>query len=243
VSVWIADVAQVSAAALDEWLAGPLDRGDRERAASIRAPARRAQMIVARTMLRTLLSAMVPVGAADWRFAVGAQGRPRIAAPEGTGLDFNLAHARDLVVVAIARGGAVGVDVERVDRKVDEAGLAARFFSAADARAVADASPAHRRRAFLERWTLREAYTKARGTGLLALARDEVSFEVRTGGPVTGEIRAPGRAESAMWSFATLHPTTEHVAALAFRGDASSARSLVVSLARWDARAFTAERV
>jgi 4'-phosphopantetheinyl transferase len=241
VTIWLADSAAISPERLATWLTDPLDDRDRARAEAIRAPARRAEFVLGRALLRALLSAHATVAPAEWRFATADEGRPYVAAPasEAT-LDFSIAHSGGLVICAATRAGRMGIDVERLDRRADEATVARRFFSAHDADAVEAAAPERRRRAFLDRWTLREAYAKARGTALLALPREDASFDVTPGGPVVGRVAASVARPNEQWSFATLTPTPEHVAALALVGDRGS--RIEVSLRRWDGT-FTASPV
>ena len=51
--------------------------------------------------------------------------------PALAGIDFNLSHARDHVLIAIARDQPLGVDLERVDRTLEIDDLARRLFRAA----------------------------------------------------------------------------------------------------------------
>jgi 4'-phosphopantetheinyl transferase len=98
----------------------------------------------------------------ELRFARSGAGRPSLAAPfDAGGLDFNLAHTRGLVVLAVARGLEFGIDVERYDKNVPLA-AARRYFSRDEVAALEalprDAQPP----AFsCGCGTLKEAYLKA----------------------------------------------------------------------------------
>lgn len=182
-----------------------------------REPDRRL-FLVARALLRITLSRYAPVAPADWRFRAGPRGRPEIAAPRGLPpLRFNLAHTAGLVACVVALGHDVGVDAERLDRRVAWPDLARRVLSR-DERGVLEALPEKaRRQAFLELWTLREAYVKARGAGILSVPAGALSFILEPG----REPRIafdPGWADDpACWRFFQPRPTGGHCCAVAVR--------------------------
>jgi phosphopantetheinyl transferase len=78
----------------------------------------------------------------------------------------------------------VGVDVEVIRATADIDGIAARFFSRAEQRALASLPPAQRLAASFQCWARKEAYVKGIGAGLTFPLR---TVEVWVGGrrPVT----------------------------------------------------------
>ena len=128
----------------------------------------RNRFVAARGALRRILSRYAPVAPEQWQFAVNAFGRPHIAGPlpDADGLTFNLSHTARMIVVAVGRHCRRGVDAETTAQPPVGLEIADRFFAADEARDLR-AQPAHlRQRRFMEYWTLKEAYTKARGEGL-----------------------------------------------------------------------------
>jgi len=168
---------------------------------------------LARGMQRMVLTSYLPgTLPREFRFVNGATGRPALAPPyDASGLDFNLAHTSGLVVLAIARGRSIGVDVEIHDKKVPLE-VARRFFSEVEADTLqalpADAQP----RRFLRLWTLKEAYLKAIGTGI-AGGLDGMTFRIDDHGACTFERAADPHA--ARWSFSQFDVRAGHVLALA----------------------------
>jgi phosphopantetheinyl transferase len=73
-----------------------------------------------------------------------------------------LAHSGNVLVCAVTQRDTVGVDVETRGPRTAAAGLAERYFTAAEAEWVA-ADPDAR---FRMLWVLKEAYLKALGVGL-----------------------------------------------------------------------------
>jgi 4'-phosphopantetheinyl transferase len=64
----------------------------------------------------------------ELRFETTAAGKPHLATGQGQ-LQFNLAHSGEYVLIAIADGRAVGIDVEEVRDDFDAGEIGAHFFS------------------------------------------------------------------------------------------------------------------
>jgi 4'-phosphopantetheinyl transferase len=94
----------------------------------------------------------------------GAQhGKPRLLDhPE---LDVSVAHAGEHIVVALAHGLRVGVDVEQV-RDVDVEELVRSAFSREEAAEIAALPAAERASTFFSLWTRKESIVKALATGI-----------------------------------------------------------------------------
>jgi 4'-phosphopantetheinyl transferase len=94
----------------------------------------RHRYLVTRAMARTVLSKYVDISPRDWRFAVNDYGRPSIAAehPNARGIEFNHSHTDGLVVMAVTRDGAIGVDVENVRTRDVDIGIADSYFAPAE---------------------------------------------------------------------------------------------------------------
>lgn len=153
------------------WPLAGLDAADLERARRFRRPEDQACFVAGRMLLARLLAdhANQP-----WSLIIGAHGRPRLAGPSSATIDINISHCAGLVAAALVRHGRIGVDVEATTRLVDGDGLAGRYFSRKEARAIAAATPSERARTFLRYWTAKEAALKAIGQGLL-IPLDQVS--------------------------------------------------------------------
>ncbi len=199
-----------------------LDATERRKAESYRFERHRRRYIAATGALRSLLGRYMGVQAAGVRFVYGAHGKPILAAERA--IEFNLSHSGDLALCAVARGRALGVDVERL-RAIDEAeGIAEQFFAPGERAALRELPPSARAEAFLRCWTCKEAYLKARGEGLTAsLDRFEVTFA--SGEPAVG-LRVPGEPqEAARWSVRALSPLPDYVGAVVVEGHGWSLRS------------------
>lgn len=190
-----------------------LDASERERRARFKAEGAALQHLVGRALVRCSLSRYADVPPTAWRFEPNRYGCPAVAAPAGTDLVFNLSHTDGLVACAVTRGLAVGVDVERVERRVEVEKLARYSFAPSEAQTLLAAPEEARRELFFAYWTLKEAYIKARGMGL-ALPLDGFAFDIAGPQPtVAFADTCPDDPQA--WLFRRGRPTPEHRLALA----------------------------
>ncbi|MDX2237545.1 MAG: 4'-phosphopantetheinyl transferase superfamily protein [Hyphomonadaceae bacterium] len=139
----------------------------------------RAAYVAAHDGLRRILARYLGCGPRSLTFAVGEHGKPALA--DEPALRFNLTHAGDAALVAVASGRAVGVDVEPVRAIPDRDAVAALHFSAAECAQLEAAAADARDDAFYAVWTRKEAFIKCRGEGLsLPLSSFSVSLDAPT---------------------------------------------------------------
>jgi len=162
VHVWTASLDAVGGSLPD--LCAELVPDERTRAERLRTPQLRRRFIVARVLLRRLLTAYASVYSSELRIGTGSHGKPYLA--DAADLRFNVSHAEDTAMYAIASGREVGIDVEATRRDIDIAGVARQAFSPRERAVLAALAPDAQREAFFRIWTRKEAYVKARGEGL-----------------------------------------------------------------------------
>jgi 4'-phosphopantetheinyl transferase len=97
----------------------------------------------------------------------GPHGRPRLVGVPGA-VDFSVSHAGARVVVALARAGAVGVDVEELARGERGVAVSRMALSPAERDVLAALAPPRQGAAFVRYWTRKEAAVKATGDGITA---------------------------------------------------------------------------
>jgi 4'-phosphopantetheinyl transferase len=187
---------------------------ERERHRSFHFERDRRLFLAARALLRTVLSSYATVAPTDWVFAAGKHGKLRVAYPAVTPrLHFNLANTPGLVVCVVSVAHeSVGVDAERTDREAETVGLAERYFSPLEVRALRALPDTEQPRRFFAYWTLKESYIKARGLGL-ALPLDRFSFFLDEG--AISIAFDPGLADDpARWCFTLLDAPPRHMIAV-----------------------------
>jgi 4'-phosphopantetheinyl transferase len=207
------------------WLAGDddesagralplLDDDERERLDRFVSRSAARQFAVAHGLARQALAAAGGGRPADWRLGATGHGQPVAAGlPGAPDLSVSLSHTGGLVAVAVATGTDVGVDVERHDTDLAVQDLV-RFLAPDEAAAVAadpDAAVA-----FVRRWSLKEAYAKARGLGM---SLPFESFTVTPGPagrlPPRPAAVADGAAAGDGWRLWELDPGPDHAMAIA----------------------------
>jgi 4'-phosphopantetheinyl transferase len=98
-------------------------------------------------------------------FSYNEYGKPSLSG-QHSGLRFNLSHSGGIALVAVTLERELGVDLEQYsESKADEA-VAEKYFSPREFACFDAVSEDLRTRVFLNCWTRKEAYIKARGMGL-----------------------------------------------------------------------------
>ncbi len=137
---------------------------EQERAGRLRFERDRSAFLTSRAGLRAILGRYLDMDPAAVTFASGRRGKPSIVG--GGDLSFSLSRSAPVGVVAVTRGQAVGVDVERIRPDVDIDALAFHFLSPTEAEALRAAPEPDRLAAFFACWTGKEAMVKVTGAGL-----------------------------------------------------------------------------
>jgi 4'-phosphopantetheinyl transferase len=143
-------------------LSAVLDADDQRSIARYRQERDRAVRSFARASLRIVLGQRLGIRAESVRIHREVRGKPFIQG----GPAFNLSHSADRILIGVASGGKVGVDLELVRPLNDLSGLARSVFSAAEMESLMDCPAGVRLRGFYRGWTRKEAYVKGLGTGL-----------------------------------------------------------------------------
>lgn len=179
-------------------------------------PADRHQYLVSHALVRMSLSTYVDIPAADWRFSHGQHGRPEVANPAVPPLRFNLTHTAGLAACVVTLKDDCGIDAEEISVRHNPLGVAKRMFSKAETRALEQLEGQAHLEHFFTRWTLREAYVKARGIGISFPTR-KLTFSVNEDDCVEVSFHPSIDDRRDNWHFQLLKPTEEHITAIAIR--------------------------
>lgn len=126
---------------------------------------RRKQYIAARGQLKILLGRYLRTSPKSLEFSLNQYGKPYL--PNSLpALYFNISHSHKLALAGFSSDLEIGVDVEY--KRPDWSGLhiAERFFAEEEVRELNNLPMQYQHQAFFECWSRKEAYIKARGTGL-----------------------------------------------------------------------------
>ncbi len=193
---------------------GALSGPEREECARLVRPVDRARCAAARAILRAVLAKYAGEEPRTLPIKAGAHGKPFL--DRSTGIQFNISHTADLVLVAVTRGQKVGIDIERVRQLRNREGILKSFFSTQEQAYFHSRTAEERTRAFFMLWTRREAAAKAMGFALIdSFSRfalplsdhDRSGFRLVTAAP-----ERSGGAES--WWMRDLVPAPECAGAL-----------------------------
>lgn len=189
-----------------------LSDDERQRFARFRFENDRQLYLVAHALLRVALSRHANIEPCAWQFLTGSHGRPEIDKSQSR-LRFSLSHTRGLAACAIILERDIGLDVEYLtaDAPIE---VAEQFFSARERRDLLCAGSDVRAAFFLEYWTLKEAYAKARGLGL-SLEPHQFSFYKDFAGRWSIASGPPLYEDPERWQFRSWQAGKDHLAALA----------------------------
>ena len=167
--------------------------------------------IVARGMLRQILSRYVDSEAAQIEFAYAAEGKPHIVNNPAL-IEFNVSHSHGVALYAVARNRPVGIDIERVVDDIAEENLAEQNFPSADVALLRALPREAQAAAFFIAWVRKEAYVKAIGKGL-SVPLSQVHIPMFTDGPTAAF--SDGRQD---WTVMSFTPSPGFVAAVVAPG-------------------------
>jgi phosphopantetheinyl transferase len=144
-----------------------LDGSERARAAAFREVRAGSAFVERRVMVRVVASRYLSVRSGDVVWETGPAGKPFLRTEAGhADLEFSWSQAGAAVVIAVARGVAVGVDACQESEGDSLDGLAEVFCSETEVSVLGRMPRPERVRALVECWTAKEACLKAVGTGL-----------------------------------------------------------------------------
>lgn len=215
VHLWLAYYDEIADGGLHDIYRQVMNDAERQQELRFRFEKDRRRYLVTRALVRSVLSRYAPRPPAAWTFTANQYGRPEIANDDlgGRRLSFNISHTDKLVVLGIARGCDLGVDVENLSTRDAVIGIAQHYFGPNEVAALLALPADQQHHRFFEYWTFKESYIKARGMGL-SLPLDGFEFSYPDERGVELAIRPHLADDPARWRFWQFRPTPEHLIAL-----------------------------
>ena len=178
------------------------------------------RFIIARGMLRWILSRYLNKPPAQLLFSYSKYGKPELRGDFGEiPLRFNLSHSNDVALYAVTLGRELGVDVEFLRDDLASVEIAERFFSQAEVAMLRALPSTLRTVSFFNCWTRKEAFIKARGEGL-SYPLDQFTVSLTPGDPARLLSTNPDPSDVHRWRLFELYPAHGYVGALAVHGAA-----------------------
>ena len=168
-----------------------------------------------------ILADATKTGPHELQLSSGPHGKPVLSG--NSSVHFNVSRSGGTALVAVTREADVGVDIERLDAKIEASTMARHFFSVSERAELATLSAIDRARGFFNAWTRKEAYLKARGDGIAhGLDHFDVTLAPETSAALTNDRREPPAPNH--WCLTNLDAPEGFVAALATRGQTLAVR-------------------
>ena len=191
-----------------------LDATEKEEESQFYFARDRHRYLVTRALVRTVLSRYASVDPKDWVFTANAYGQRCVVNTQATAdnLTFSVSHTEGLIVLGVAKGRSLGVDVENFATRNISIDIANHYFAPEEVAALHEVPHHQQRYRFFEYWTLKESYIKARGHGF-SLPLDAFSFHFADG-HVRLTINPELGDDSSRWHLWQLRPSSEHLLAV-----------------------------
>jgi 4'-phosphopantetheinyl transferase len=165
--VWRIDVGAVP---IDRWR-DLLDPDERSKTDRFQQPADRSRYLAAHLSLRMILSRYLEIEANQIQYTHNPFGKPAVL---NSSLEFSLSHSAEVILIAVADGHSIGVDVERIRADFDYQPIVSQYFSAREKSTLSSLPPDRQRDMFYTLWTRKEAVLKMFGQGMSLLEHVEV---------------------------------------------------------------------
>lgn len=148
-----------------ESMLNTLSQSEKARAERFLAPLAKMEFILGRVALREILSRYLGVAPENLELELTKHGKPVLKnAP--LPLTFSLTHSGGQVFIAVALSKEIGIDFETRNEKRAFSSIAQEVFSPLEISELERLNKNDYVSRFYDLWTLKEAYTKARGLGL-----------------------------------------------------------------------------
>ena len=186
---------------------------EQARAARFKFDRDRQRFIAARGILREILGACLSRPPASLSFTYGPHGKPALNPNDGGRIiQFNLSHSHGMALYAFANAREVGVDIEAVRPMADWEDIARRFFAPQEVTDILACPKDLQQEAFFRCWTSKEAYLKARGSGMTISLK---SFDVHLSEDGSHALRSE---DSQRWTLCGFSPATGYTGAVVGEG-------------------------
>lgn len=215
--VWLVDQRQVTDELLKTYLE-VLSAEELQRLEQIGHPETKRAQLISRAAVRYCLSQYADgIAPHQWLFARGDKGKPCLKQPAPLPLSFNLSHSGHWLAIGVIARGEIGVDLQKHRETPSPLKMARRYFHPEEVEQLLAREGEERRELFYRLWTLKEAFFKARGTGIVT-GLEKVRFRFELEGAIEATMAAELNEHSRNWRFFHTRLDNNYGLALALQG-------------------------
>lgn len=210
VHLWLVNL-NISNKQIAEELTNILSPDEMARADRFRFEEHKNRFIAARGFLRKIISYYLQISSREITFKYSDRGKPELA---NNNLKFNLSHSQDTALYALTNNNLIGIDLEYLRSNVECDKIAQRFFSPAESELINSLPPKQKTQTFFHFWTIKEAYLKATGEGLVG-GLETVKIDLNGDAEVIVKAIANNSTEANNWFFSSFIPQNDFIASVA----------------------------
>lgn len=166
------------------------------------------QYSITQSFLKIILSSYTKTAPEQLKFVRGPHGKPALLEPFSQ-IKFNLSHSHHMILYALTLDDEIGVDVEYLKRSLTAMhGIVESNFNLKEQQEFYRLPEAERAQYFLATWTLKEAYLKAIGTGIINELHQIEWNILNADHPAQGTVKVLAYPEC---RFVQFRPTNDYV--------------------------------
>lgn len=215
--VWLVDQRQVTDELLKTY-PEVLSAEELQRLEQIGHPEVKRAQLISRAAVRYCLSQYAErITPHQWQFARGEKGKPCLKQPSPLPLSFNLSHSGHWLAIGIIARAEIGVDLQEFREAPSTLKMARRYFHPEEVEQLQASAGEERRELFYRLWTLKEAFFKARGTGIVT-GLEKVHFRFGPESPIEATMAVELNEHSRDWRFFHTRLDKNYGLALAVQG-------------------------
>lgn len=216
VHIWQLNLKQLDLHAFT--FASILSEREKMRAGSFRFKKNKKRFIIGRGILRIILGFYLNIKPELLEFHYGPYGKPQLNEKNyNEAIQFNLTHSHELALCAFTRGRRLGIDLEYITNIPDLKVITTHIFSRRENMIFKKIPKNKKLNAFLKCWTIKEAYSKAMGTGLTELYK-QFDFSFSLGISTSKHKMKKYVKKTSNWSLMSFAPLPDYTASLVVEG-------------------------
>jgi 4'-phosphopantetheinyl transferase len=188
-----------------------LSEDEKVRANNFKFAEHQNRFIAARGFLRQIISYYLKISNREIVFQYSDRGKPII---QNNNLQFNVSHSQDLALYAFTNKHLIGIDLEYLRSNVECAKIAQRFFTSTESQLINSLPKDKQHQTFFHFWTVKEAYLKATGEGLVG-GLDTVEVDLESDTEIIIKAIAKQATKNNNWFFSSFIPEKDFIATVA----------------------------